>query len=102
MAYAYITDANRNGKLSKKAEKLHFIGYSLQTKGYHLIDEDTLRVGLTSVEFDQNVCSESKSFQKKMNRDHKLIMRKINVIIQEDRELLQSDMESINMQMMHS
>ena len=44
MTYAYIPDANRNGKLSRKAEKLRFIGYSLQTKGYRLIDEDTLRV----------------------------------------------------------
>ena len=42
MAYAYIPDANRNGELSKKAEKLCFIGYSLQTnKEYRLIDEDT-------------------------------------------------------------
>ena len=44
MAYAYIPDANRKGKLSKKAEKLRFIGYSLQTKGYRLIDEDTSKV----------------------------------------------------------
>ena len=29
------------GKLSKKGEKLRFIGYSLLTKGYHLIDENT-------------------------------------------------------------
>ena len=28
----YIPDSNRKGKLSKKAEKLCFIGYSLQTK----------------------------------------------------------------------
>lgn len=44
MDYAYITDANRKGKLSKKAEKLRFIGYSLQTKGYRLIDENTSKV----------------------------------------------------------
>ena len=44
MAYAYISDANRKGKLSKKAEKLRFVGYSLQTKGYRLIDEGTLKV----------------------------------------------------------
>ena len=76
MAYAYIPDANRNGKLSRKAEKLRFIGYSLQTKGYRLIDKDTLRVivrrdvifnesdflkGSTSVEIDQNVGNESGS-----------------------------------------
>ena len=34
MCYAYISDTK-----SKKAEKLHFIGYSLQTKGYRLLDE---------------------------------------------------------------
>ena len=33
MAYAYIPDSNRIGKLSKKAKKLCFIGYCLQTKG---------------------------------------------------------------------
>ena len=44
MCYAYIPDTNRKGKLSKKAEKLRFIGYSLKTKGYHLIDEGTSKV----------------------------------------------------------
>ena len=44
MAYAYIPDIHRNGKLSKKAEKLRFVGYSLQTKGYRLINEDTGKV----------------------------------------------------------
>ena len=34
VAYAYVPDSNRNGKLSKKAERLRFVGYSLQTKGY--------------------------------------------------------------------
>ena len=43
MAYAYVPDSNRKGKLSKKAERLRFIGYSLQTKGYCLIDENTSR-----------------------------------------------------------
>jgi len=31
MAYAYVLDSNRRGKLSKKAEKLQFIGYNHQT-----------------------------------------------------------------------
>ena len=31
MAYAYIPEANRKDKPSKKAEKLRFVGYSLQT-----------------------------------------------------------------------
>ena len=44
MAYAYIPDSNRKGKLSKKAEKLCFIGHSLQTKEYRLIDENTSKV----------------------------------------------------------
>ena len=44
MAYAYIPDSNRKGKLSKKAEKLRFIGCSLQRKGYRLIDENTSKV----------------------------------------------------------
>ena len=41
MCYAYIPEVNKKGKLSNKAEKLCFIGYSLQTKGYRLIDEST-------------------------------------------------------------
>ncbi|KAL5515273.1 hypothetical protein EMCRGX_G000418 [Ephydatia muelleri] len=44
MAYAYIPDANRKDKLSKKAEKLRFIGYSLQTKAYRLINDDTGKI----------------------------------------------------------
>ena len=44
MGYAYIPDATRQGKLSGKARKLRFIGYSLQAKGYRLIDETTLKV----------------------------------------------------------
>jgi len=44
MAYTYVLDSNRSGKLSKKAKKLRFIGYSHQTKGYRLIDETTSRV----------------------------------------------------------
>ena len=44
MCYAYIPDTNRKGKLSKKVDKQCFIGYSLQTKGYHLFDEGTSKV----------------------------------------------------------
>ena len=44
MYYAYIPEVNKKGKLSNKTEKLHFIGYSLQTKGYRLIDESTSKV----------------------------------------------------------
>ena len=44
MCYAYIPEVNKKGKLNNKAEKLHFIGYSLQTKGYRLIDESTSKV----------------------------------------------------------
>eukprot|EP00731_Ephydatia_muelleri_P012155 Em0006g1049a len=44
MAYAYIPDTNRKDKLSKKAEKLRFIGYSLQTKAYRLINDDTGKI----------------------------------------------------------
>ena len=43
MAYAYVLDNNRRGKLSKKDEKLRFIGYSHQTKGYRLIDENHIK-----------------------------------------------------------
>ena len=44
MCYAYIPEVKKKGKLSNKAEKLRFIGYSLQTKGYRLIDESTSKV----------------------------------------------------------
>ena len=44
MCYAYIPEVNKKGKLSNKAEKLCFIGYSLQTKGYRLFDESTSKV----------------------------------------------------------
>ena len=44
MCYAYIPVVNKKGKLSYKAEKLCFIGYNSQTKGYRLIDESTSKV----------------------------------------------------------
>ena len=43
MAYAHILDSKRS-KLDKKAEKLRFVGYSIQSKGYRLIDERTSKV----------------------------------------------------------
>lgn len=43
MAYAHIPDVQRK-KLDKKAEKLHFVGYSIQSKGYRLLDEKTKNV----------------------------------------------------------
>ena len=39
-AYAHVPDALRN-KLDKKAVKLCFVGYSIQSKGYRLLDEKT-------------------------------------------------------------
>ena len=44
MCHAYIPEVNKKGKLSNKAEKLRFIGYSSQTKGYRLIDKSTSKV----------------------------------------------------------
>ena len=43
MAYAHIPDVKRT-KLDKKAEKLRFVGYSTQSKGYRLLDEKTSNV----------------------------------------------------------
>ena len=44
MCYAYIPEVNKKGKVSNKAEKLRFIGYSSQIKGYRLIDKSTPKV----------------------------------------------------------
>ena len=43
MAYAHIPDSQRT-KLDKKAEKMRFVGYSIQSKGYRLLDEKTRNV----------------------------------------------------------
>ena len=43
IAYAHVPDAQRQ-KLDKKAKKFRFVGYSIQSKGYRLLDEDTKRV----------------------------------------------------------
>ena len=43
IAYAHIPDARRQ-KLDKKAEKFRFVGYSIQSKGYRLLDEETGKV----------------------------------------------------------
>ena len=41
MVYAYVADAQRQ-KLDKKEMKLRFVGYSIQSKCYILLDEETL------------------------------------------------------------
>ena len=43
MAYAHVPESQRN-KLDKKAVKLRFVGYSIQSKGYRLLDERTSKV----------------------------------------------------------
>ena len=43
IAFAHVPDAQR-WKLDKKSEKLHFVGYSKETKGYRLLDEKTSKV----------------------------------------------------------
>jgi hypothetical protein len=40
MAYAHIPDSQRT-KLNKKAEQMIFVGYSIQSKGYRLLDDKT-------------------------------------------------------------
>ena len=42
-AYAHIPDSQRN-KLDKKAVKLRLVGYAIQSKGYRLLDERTMKV----------------------------------------------------------
>ena len=42
-AYAHIPDTQRK-KLDKKAEKLRFVGYRIQSKAYRLLDEETSKV----------------------------------------------------------
>ena len=39
IAYAHIPDIGKQ-KLDKKAEKLHFVGYSKASKGYCLLNEN--------------------------------------------------------------
>ena len=68
MANACVPDSNRKGKL---IEKLQFIGYSLQTKAYRLIDENTSRVIIcrdvifSEFDFNQNkyITKEIHSFE---------------------------------------
>ena len=46
VAHAHIPDSLRN-KLTKKAEKLRFVGYSTRSKGYRLLNENTTRIILS-------------------------------------------------------
>ena len=43
IAYAHVPDSERQ-KLDKKAEKLRFVGYCTQSKGYRLLDENISKV----------------------------------------------------------
>ena len=47
------------GKLSKKGEKLRFIGYSLPLKGYYLIDEN-----MSMINIRQDVIFNESNFQR--------------------------------------
>ena len=38
MAYGHVPDRERR-KLDKKSRKMHFVGYSITSKGYRLFDE---------------------------------------------------------------
>ena len=54
VAYAHIPDCQRR-KLDKKAEKLRFVGYSLNSKGYRLVNEKTTKVVISrDVVFNEN------------------------------------------------
>lgn len=43
IAYAHIPDSRRQ-KLDKKAEKFRFVGYSMESKGYRLLDDKALNI----------------------------------------------------------
>ncbi len=45
MAYAHVPDVQRlRKKLNKKIVKLRFVGYSIQSKAYRLLDEKTSKI----------------------------------------------------------
>ena len=54
IAYAHGPDANRQ-KLDKKATKFRFVGYSLESKGYRLLHENTRKIYIRrDVIFNEN------------------------------------------------
>ena len=52
MAYAHIPESQRK-KLDKKSEKLRFVGYSIQSKGYRLFDENQKVIVRRDVVFNE-------------------------------------------------
>ena len=52
MAYAHIPESQRK-KLDKKSEKLRFVGYSIQSKGYRLFDENQKVIVRQDVVFNE-------------------------------------------------
>ena len=65
MAYLHIPDAQRQ-KLDKKSEKLRFVGYSIRSKGYRLLDEKSQKlvirrdVTFNETDFGQTIHKEAK------------------------------------------
>ena len=54
MAYAHVPDSERR-KLDKKSKKMRFVGYSLASKGYRLLDETNRKMYIRrDVEFNEN------------------------------------------------
>ena len=109
MAYAaYIPEANRKDKLGKKAEKLCFVGYSLHTKGYRLISDDTGKIVVhlgvifyeSDFQYDSTTCT--------VDIDVAITCKKDEVVIQEipeeverpaqGQEEVQSEQEGVEQQ----
>ena len=55
ITYAHFPDS-QSQKLDKKSEKLRFVGYSLEHKGYRLINKETSKVIIrTDVVFNETI-----------------------------------------------
>ena len=54
IAYAHVPDANRQ-RFDKKATRYRFVGYSLESKEYRLLDENTCKIYIRrDVIFNEN------------------------------------------------
>jgi len=76
-AYAHIVDTNRK-KFDCKAQKLRFVGYSLQSKGYRLYCEEAkkiyVRCDVIFNETDFNYYDKRNSIEQLIENDHEVLV----------------------------
>ena len=90
-AYAHIPSIHRQ-KLDRKSQKLHFVGYSKELKGYRLLDEKSMRVTVRrDVIFNEADfgCSASTESEALLKWTHTLVLKTSNRLMNKNHKKIE-------------